>query len=70
MLTENFSVYSFVQLMVKELFFKKKENKYLTTLKKEQVSFLFDVGEEKLNEMVDLALKSQNITEEQHRALI
>lgn len=67
---ENFSVYLFVQLMVKELFSKKKENKYLTTLKKEQVSFLFDVGEEKLNEMVDLALKSQSITEEQHRALI
>lgn len=67
---ENFSVYLFVQLMVKELFSKKKENKYLTTLKKELVSFLFDVGEEKLNEMVDLALKSQNITEEQHRALI
>lgn len=61
---ENFSVYLFVQLMVKELFSKKKENKYLTTLKKELVSFLFDVGEEKLNEMVDLALKSQNITEE------
>ena len=67
---ENFSVYLFVQLMVKELYKKKKENKYLTTLKKEQVSFLFDVGEEKLNEMVDLALKSQSITEEQHRALI
>ena len=67
---ENFSVYLFVQLMVKELFSKKKENKYLTALKKAQVSFLFDLGEEKLNEMVDLALKSQNITEEQHRALI
>lgn len=66
----NFSVYLSAQSTEKELSFKEKENKYLITSKKDQVCYLCNAGEEKLNELVDLALKNKSITEEEHRALI